>query len=172
MTHRRYFWPGLAVGLVAIALLLMGSWVAPQVQAQTLPQALARQVAVGGTPITVFRSPTCDCCGQWIEHLEAAGFQVQDQITADMDSIKQQYGVPADLATCHTAIADGYVIEGHVPATDVERLLATQPNLAGIAVPGMPMGSPGMEMGEQKDPYSVLAFTREGRTTVFSEPAN
>lgn len=119
--------------------------------------------------LTVFRSPTCGCCGKWVEHMEAFGFQVQDNITEDMDAIEQQYGVPDQLRSCHTAIADGYVIEGHIPAVDVARLLTEKPDISGIAVPGMPIGSPGMESGNYVEPYAVFSFSDAGETTVFSE---
>jgi hypothetical protein len=121
-----------------------------------------------GTAITVYRSPTCQCCGHWVDRLQAAGFQVQNQVTEDMAAIKAQYGVPSDLASCHTAIAEGYVIEGHVPAADVQRLLRDRPPVVGIAAPGMPLGSPGMEVGDRIDPYTVFAFTEDGDPTVFA----
>lgn len=119
--------------------------------------------------LTVFRSPTCGCCGAWIEHMEAAGFRINDQITADMDVIKAQYGVTDALASCHTTVAAGYVIEGHIPATDVARLLTERPDVAGIAVPGMPIGSPGMESGDYVEPYTVFSFTDEGMTETFAD---
>lgn len=121
--------------------------------------------------LTVFRSPTCSCCGQWIEHIEAAGFQVQDNVTEEMTILKQQYGIPDDLTSCHTAMVGGYVIEGHVPAVDVLRLLAERPNVAGLAVPGMPVGSPGMESGSDVEPYTVFSFTQNGDISAFAEHA-
>lgn len=129
-------------------------------------QSPSSQIA---SALTVFRSPTCSCCSQWIEHMEAAGFRVNDTLTEDMTGIKDQYGVPASLSSCHTTIVDGYVVEGHIPAADVQRLLAESPQVAGIAVPGMPIGSPGMESGDYVEPYSVFSFTRKGDTTVFAE---
>ena len=119
--------------------------------------------------ITVYRSPTCGCCGLWIEHMESAGFTVKDNLTEDMTAIKEQYGLPANLASCHTTIADGYVIEGHIPAEDVQRLLTEKPDVAGIAVPGMPIGSPGMEAGDYVEPYTVFSFTEDGTTAAFAE---
>ncbi|MBW4655961.1 MAG: DUF411 domain-containing protein [Kaiparowitsia implicata GSE-PSE-MK54-09C] len=130
----------------------------------------ARQVAMNAE-LTVFRSPTCSCCGQWIEHIEAAGFQVQDNVTEEMTILKQQYGIPDDLTSCHTAMVGGYVIEGHVPAVDVLRLLAERPNVAGLAVPGMPVGSPGMESGSDVEPYTVFSFTQNGDISAFAEHA-
>lgn len=125
--------------------------------------------AQAATALTVYRSPTCSCCGHWVDHMQAAGFDVRDVATDDMDGIKAQYGVPEALASCHTALASGYVIEGHVPATDVQRLLSDRPAILGIAAPGMPVGSPGMETGDRADPYTVVAFTQAGETATFAE---
>ncbi len=119
--------------------------------------------------LTVYRSPTCRCCGHWVDHMKAAGFEVQDVVTEDMAALKAQYGVPEDAASCHTATVAGYVIEGHVPAADVQRLLSEQPNVLGIAAPGMPMGSPGMEMGDRVDSYTVVSFSQTGDTATFAE---
>ncbi|MEA5448008.1 DUF411 domain-containing protein [Leptolyngbya sp. CCNP1308] len=130
---------------------------------------LGPSTAWAATELTVYRSPTCNCCGHWVEHMQAAGFDVQDVVTDDMDAIKAQYGVPEALASCHTALVEGYVIEGHVPATDVQRLLSEQPNVLGIAAPGMPVGSPGMETGDGVDPYTVVSFTQTGDTATFAE---
>ncbi|MBE9167711.1 DUF411 domain-containing protein [Pleurocapsales cyanobacterium LEGE 06147] len=119
--------------------------------------------------ITVFRSPNCGCCGLWIDHLEAAGFQVKDNVTENLESVKQQYDIPENLATCHTAVVAGYVIEGHVPVEDIQRLLAEKPAVAGLAVPGMPIGSPGMESGGYVETYTVFSFTEDGNTATFAE---
>jgi hypothetical protein len=119
-------------------------------------------------PITVYKSPTCKCCNKWVQHLEDNGFNVNTVNKFDMKSIKSQEGVPQPLGSCHTAIVASYVIEGHVPAIDIKRLLKEQPDVAGLTVPGMPMGSPGME-GARKDAYNVLTFTKDGQSTVFSQ---
>lgn len=119
--------------------------------------------------MTVYRSPTCGCCGKWIAHAKAHNFKIKDVISDDMDAIKKKYGVPEKLASCHTAVIDGQVIEGHVPAEDIYKLRHDQPNVAGIAAPGMPMGSPGMEMGGREDVYQVVSFDKEGRVAVFAE---
>ncbi|RZM82989.1 DUF411 domain-containing protein [Leptolyngbya iicbica LK] len=119
--------------------------------------------------LTVFRSPTCGCCSLWIDHMKEAGFTVRDEVTEDMTAIKQEYGLPQNLASCHTTIANGYVIEGHIPAADVQRLLTEKPDIAGIAVPGMPIGSPGMESGNYVEPYTVFSFTDTGETAAFAE---
>ncbi|MGJ3250250.1 MAG: DUF411 domain-containing protein [Elainellaceae cyanobacterium] len=119
--------------------------------------------------ITVYRSPSCGCCGGWIDHMEAQGFRVDDQLTDDLDSIKRNQGVPEQLASCHTSVVNGYVIEGHVPVADVQRLLIEQPNIAGIAVPGMPLGTPGMEAGDIQEPFSVFSFKSDGAFEVFQD---
>lgn len=117
--------------------------------------------------LDVYKSPYCGCCGAWVEHMRGASFQVRVTETEDLDPIKARLGVPPDLRSCHTAVIDGYVIEGHVPARDVTRLLADRPTAIGLAVPGMPIGSPGMEQGGQRDPYQVMLFSSSGRS-VFA----
>ena len=124
--------------------------------------------AVTDKEMTVYRSPTCSCCGKWIEHAKQNHFKINDIVSDDMSAIKQKYGVPEKLASCHTAVVDGYVIEGHVPAADIEKLLQTKPDVVGIAAPGMPMGSPGMEMGSRQDDYDVMSFDKAGNSQVFS----
>ncbi len=119
--------------------------------------------------ITVYKSPTCGCCAKWVEHLQAAGFRPEVHDEAQMDAVKTKIGVPADLRSCHTAVVDGYAVEGHVPADVIRKLLAERPKVAGIAVPGMPVGSPGMESGDQKTPYDVVAFTKDGATSVYAK---
>lgn len=118
--------------------------------------------------ITVYRSPTCGCCGKWIEHMKQNNFSVKDNIVDDMESIKAKYGVPKELASCHTAIVDGYVVEGHVPAADVLKLLKTKPKVTGLSVPGMVTGSPGMEMGGRVEPYDVMSFDKEKHFQIFN----
>jgi hypothetical protein len=118
--------------------------------------------------ITVYRSPTCGCCGKWIEHLKQNNFNVKDIVTEDMDAIKDKYGVPKEMASCHTALVDGYVVEGHVPAGDIYKLLTSKPKVTGLAVPGMVTGSPGMEMGGAKAPYDVMSFDKEKHFRIFN----
>lgn len=154
----------LRMGLVAMVVVLVGCGTGPAGQYIAALTEVAQ-----ASEITVFRSPTCGCCGKWIEHMEAFGFQVKDNVTEDMAAVEQQYGVPDQLRSCHTAIANGYVIEGHIPAADVARLLTEKPDIAGIAVPGMPTGSPGMESGDYVEPYSVISFSDAGETAVFAE---
>jgi hypothetical protein len=121
-----------------------------------------------GPRMVVYKTPTCGCCRAWVEHAQRAGFNVQVVDTANVDPIKAEHGVPGHLASCHTATVDGYVIEGHVPMEAVKRLLREKPqNIAGLAVPGMPRGSEGMEMGSVKDPYDVIAMGRSGGVSVY-----
>lgn len=119
--------------------------------------------------MTVYRSPTCGCCGKWVAHMRQNGFAVQDIQTEAMDDIKRRYGVPTTLQSCHTALVGGYVVEGHVPAADVRALLDGRPAVVGLSVPGMPAGTPGMEMGARKDPYAVVQFDRSGQASVFRD---
>jgi hypothetical protein len=118
--------------------------------------------------IVVYRSPSCGCCGKWLEHLKKNNFNVKDIVTDEVQAIKDKYGVPNEMASCHTALVDGYVIEGHVPANDINTLLKMKPKVTGIAVPGMPAGTPGMEMGGRKDPYQVISFDSEKHYQVFN----
>ncbi len=113
--------------------------------------------------------PQCGCCEKWADHLQAAGFEVKVEEVSDLSRIKAKYGIRPHLETCHTAVVDGYVIEGHVPAASVKRLLEERPRIAGIVVPGMPIGSPGMEEGpvEGYVHYNVLTFDNEGRTAIY-----
>jgi hypothetical protein len=121
-------------------------------------------------PLTVYKDPACGCCKAWIAHMEKSGFIVTAHDDTDMDALKDHYGVPSGVRSCHTALVGGYVIEGHVPAADVDRLLKEQPKVAGLAVPGMVTGSPGME-GSGAKPYTVLAFQKTGATTPFASHA-
>ncbi len=117
--------------------------------------------------ILVYMSEGCGCCNGWIEHLQAAGFTVDARNVTDLMSVKRDAGVPAANASCHTALVDGYVVEGHVPADLVKKLLAERPDVAWIAAPGMPVGSPGME-GSGAKPFQVLTFDRRGQNTVYA----
>jgi hypothetical protein len=119
--------------------------------------------------MTVYKTPTCGCCAKWVEHMKAAGFKVQVQDMDDLTEIKQASGVPIKLRTCHTAVVGNYVVEGHVPADVVKKMLSEKPKMAGIAVPGMPIGSPGMESGNEKASYDVLLFDKAGQTTVYTK---
>ncbi len=123
--------------------------------------------ADSATTVTVYKTPTCGCCEKWIDHLEAGGLAVEAIDVENTTWIKKENGVPTRLASCHTALVDGYVIEGHVPVEDILRLLEERPDVAGLAVPKMPIGSPGME-GPNPVPYDVLAFTKQGSIYTYA----
>jgi len=120
--------------------------------------------------VVVYKTATCGCCKAWVDHVRAHGFTVEahDVSREKLDAIGREAGVTRELGSCHTAKVGGYAIEGHVPASDIARLLRERPAVAGLAVPGMPVGSPGMEVGNQRDPYEVVAFTKDGRRSVFA----
>lgn len=116
--------------------------------------------------IQVYKSPTCGCCNGWIQHLREAGYDVEAHDEADLAAVKSRFGVSRELASCHTGLIEGYIIEGHVPADVIDRLLQERPQIAGLAVPGMPVGSPGME-GPNPQPYEILAFDQAGNVSVY-----
>ncbi len=119
--------------------------------------------------VDVYKTPTCGCCSKWVDHLREEGFEVRTTDMADLTDFKASHGVPAQLGSCHTALVSGYVLEGHVPGEDVQRLLEERPPTAGLAVPGMPIGSPGMEIpGSNVQPYDVVAYSNDGTTRVFA----
>lgn len=120
-----------------------------------------------GPLVTVYKTPTCGCCTNWVEHLRENGFQVKTVDQPDLTQVKQQQGVPSALESCHTAVVEGYAVEGHVPADVIRKLLAERPAVEGIAVPGMPMGSPGME-GPYTEPYEVFTFDQTGPKDVYA----
>jgi len=134
--------------------------------AAALAAAGSLALAAGLPEVVVYKSPTCGCCGTWVDHMKANGFKVKVIDQADVDPVKTRLGVPAQLASCHTAVVGGYVVEGHVPAAAVKRLLAEKPNTLGVSVPGMVAGSPGME-GPQPQPFSTIMFDERGRSRVF-----
>jgi hypothetical protein len=128
-------------------------------------------MAQGAAPtVAVFKDPNCGCCANWVEHLKQNGFLTTVTDSSNMQDVKDQHHVPAQARSCHTGVVNGYAIEGHVPAADIHRLLKERPaNVIGIAVPGMPVGSPGMEVAAMKvQPFDVVAFGKDGRTTVFA----
>ena len=118
--------------------------------------------------ITVYKSAACGCCSEWIEHLRENGFQVKARNVSNLNSYKQKANLPYGLGSCHTGFVEGYAVEGHVPAEDIKRLLKEKPDIQGIAVPGMPMGSPGMDFGSEKESYQTLSYTRDGAIEVFA----
>jgi hypothetical protein len=117
--------------------------------------------------IVVYKSPDCTCCSKWVRYLESEGYEVEAIDTRDVYAWKKKYGVPEKLAACHTAVIDGYVVEGHATDRDIKRLLLIRPEIKGIAIPGMPIGTPGMESGNRREPYDVMTFDEEGNTEVF-----
>ena len=136
--------------------------------ASTSATALAVSSTSGAEPtLVVYKTPTCGCCKGWVESMQKSGFKVEVHDLPDLASIKHAAGVPDSLQACHTARIGGYVVEGHVPPADIRRLLAERPDVAGIATPGMPMGSPGME-GAYSDHYDVITFGGNARSTVFA----
>ena len=139
-------------------------------------QTIARIVSAGmlvlpllsqtAPQMTVYKTRTCGCCSLWIEHLKGNGFNVAVQEVDSTAEYEKRYGVPRQLQSCHTAVVNGYAIEGHVPAREIHRLLKEKPSAKGLAVPGMPMGSPGME-GSRNEAYSVMLFDAQGRSSVY-----
>jgi hypothetical protein len=121
--------------------------------------------------LTVYKSPTCGCCSRWVTHAQAvlAGWEITTHDVDDLSEVKARLGVPSSLESCHTAISGPYVFEGHVPADLIKRFMTERPTALGLAVPGMPAGSPGMEMGARKDPYDVLLFDKAGKTRVYAK---
>lgn len=124
--------------------------------------------ALDSSTVTMFKSEGCMCCEKWRDYAVEAGFEVDSRARSDMQSVKEELGVPPDLASCHTSVVDGYVVEGHVPAHAVERLLMERPDVVGIAVAGMPAGAPGM-YAKQPESYHVTAFKASGRRYVFAQ---
>lgn len=130
--------------------------------------ALPAAAAAGLPEVHVYKNPSCGCCGAWVEHMKAAGFPVKVTEVEDTGDVRKRHGIPDSFGSCHTGVVAGYALEGHVPAEDVKRLLVKKPAAAGLAVPGMVTGSPGMEMGSRKDPYQVLLIDKAGRSSVFA----
>lgn len=144
---------------------------------RTLLSAVAAATAAASIPalaaaslpgVHVFKDPNCGCCGAWVDHLKAAGFPVKVTEVSDTGAARKRHGIPDRFGSCHTGVVAAYALEGHVPAEEVKRLLAQQPAAAGLSVPGMPVGSPGMEVGSRKDPYQVLLIDKAGRSSVFA----
>jgi hypothetical protein len=153
LTRRNLLSAGLATG----ALVVLGCSGASQSKPAPRPR------------LVMYKDPNCGCCGKWGEAAKRAGFIVAVADTSDMMAIKAKHGVPEALYSCHTSLVGGYVVEGHVPLAAVKRLLATRPKLKGIAVPGMPIGAPGMEVpGRKADPIEVLGFDAAGKVRRFA----
>ena len=148
------------ITIAAVGVLLLGG-AAALLTSRSAPADPARHM-------TVYRHPTCNCCGNWVRYAKDHGFTTEVNETSRIGRIKAQYQIPSDLSSCHTTLIDGYIVEGHVPIGAVERLLSERPNIVGITVPGMPMGSPGME-GPNPERYEVLAFDTDGSSYTFAE---
>ena len=131
--------------------------------------AVATAFASDATPkdIVVYKNPECGCCTKWVKYLQDNDYNVTIEHTRDVLAVKQRLGVPEKLAACHTAVIDGYVVEGHITHRDIKRLLLFRPDITGIAVPGMPIGTPGMESGDTMQSYDVISFDDQGNTQVF-----
>lgn len=160
-TRRAFFVAAAQLGLASLATVVAAK--APGAQL-----APTRAAGAALPPMTVYKDPNCGCCTEWVSHVRKAGFVVTVRDTADMSSVKASFGVPSALESCHTARVGAYAIEGHVPADLIQKLLREQPVARGLAVPGMPQGSPGMEQGAPKDAFEVLLFDKAGKTRVFA----
>ena len=121
------------------------------------------------TQVTLYKSPTCGCCTEWANHIKAEGFEVKVVHQQSNVKLRNKFGISRELTSCHTAVVEGYVIEGHVPVQDIKRLLKEKPKVAGLSVPGMPASSPGMDVPGNTDAYQVVAFTKEGRKYIYNQ---
>jgi hypothetical protein len=140
-----------------------------RIAALLAPMALlACTSSAAASVIAVAKTPWCGCCSEWVERMEAAGFTLEVRDVPDTAPVATEAGVPGNLRSCHTAMVEGYAIEGHVPAEDIRRLLAERPDAVGLSVPGMPIGSPGMEQGDRMDRYHVVLIMRDGRHKIWS----
>ena len=159
----------LYTGVAAIVLAAGATTLAMQANEPTDSSTSMAAAGASGPAITIYKSPNCDCCQSWAEHLDANGFEITIVETDNLNEIKQQYDVPREMASCHTALIGDVVIEGHVPADDIVAYLENpQFNTVGLSVPGMVQGSPGMETGKKED-YQVVAFSANGQQSVFRE---
>lgn len=168
----------MGVGAAALGLALLVSACAPEAAGESGRAAAAVSsmamvdatlaATIAETPtIKVYKSPTCGCCALWVDHMREAGFELDVEDTDDMIEVKVDAGLPLQLQSCHTALVDGYVFEGHIPAEVIARFLAEKPSASGLAVPGMPVGSPGMEFGDRVDPYDVIQFDAAGNASIY-----
>lgn len=130
--------------------------------------ALVIGSAANAAALTVYKSASCGCCGKWVEHVQKHGFTVKVVNVDDVRAVKAKAGIPDKLASCHTSLVGGYVVEGHVPAADIKKLLAQKPKAKGIAVAGMPMGAPGMEHGDHREPFETVLIKADGSTATFA----
>jgi len=153
----------ITIAIAAIAVAGFAYGVAAQQKAAPSAAALPK--------VTVYKTSSCGCCRLWVDHLKINGFDVQamDVSSADVRAVSKAAGLKDEGTSCHTAKIGDYTVEGHVPAADIKRMLKEKPAIAGLAAPGMPMGSPGMEQGNTKEPYDVLAFKKDGTSTVYAK---
>lgn len=159
--HRRHFLTALGAGAVISAL------PRPSAAQQGTPGKAPARPTTALPPMTVYKSATCGCCKLWVDHARANGFTVRTIDTEELQKVKAEMGVPTGLQSCHTVVVGNYLVEGHVPAADIKRMLNEKPAIRGLAVPGMPIGSPGMEQGPAQR-YEVIAFAAQGKTSVFA----
>lgn len=167
MKNRKWMFGGGAAVLVG-ALLVGGGLFGADDPSRDTPAVFARAASAEDAPlVTLYKNPTCACCADWADHMRENGFEVDVKDGADLAKVKEQHGVPLSASSCHTAVVDGYALEGHVPADVVHRLLAERPEVAGLAVPGMPLGVPGMP-GEGLKSFDILSFRADGGTQVYA----
>jgi len=154
--------------IVAAMLLILVAGCADDTVADTKQQVATTAQAL--VTLDVYKSPTCDCCRKWVDHIDTVGFQAATHHPSDLNLVKQQLGVAPQYQSCHTGVSkEGYIFEGHVPADIMQKFLAEKPKDAlGLAVPGMPVGSPGMEMGDRYDDYDVLLLKKDGSSSVYA----
>ncbi len=153
-----------------LSILVSGCGEATQAATDQALQARSTESENALPPVLVYKTPTCGCCNGWVAHLREAGFEVDARNVSDRSlyAMKKEVGVTPEMSSCHTALVGGYVVEGHVPADQIKRLLSEEPEVAGITVPGMPIGSPGME-GPGARPYATYSFDHSGELRVFAE---
>lgn len=165
--------PAAAAGLLSVVLAGCNGPQADRAQSASTDGQLAEGIQSRATTtalVTVYKNPTCECCAKWADHLRESGFRVKIEEGADLNQIRAKSGVPNELASCHTALVDGYAIEGHVPADLIQKLLRDRPRVAGLAVPGMPPGVIGMpDAGPDREKYPILAFAGTGPPRVYAE---
>lgn len=148
--------------LLAVSMFMLGTYILVRGK---VPES--RQAVLGGREIMVYKTPTCGCCGAFVSYLKKKDVAVKMENVTDLDAIKRQYGVPRELSSCHTSIVDGYVVEGHVPLEVIEKLLSERPDIKGIALPGMPSGTPGMP-GPKFETWNIRSFTEDGTVGTFT----
>lgn len=158
------------VALAALVLALLTGCDASPANGADTPRTTASVVAADAPVITLYKNPTCQCCEEWAEYMRENGFGVEVEEGVSPGEVKAKYGIPIGLASCHTAVVGDYVLEGHVPADVVAQLLRERPQIAGLDVPGMPPGVPGMpDPGPNRDSYQIIAFDKSGATQVYAE---